>query len=157
MCIVLTLRTNKHRRKSTELFPYLKKRHNCLQGWDTGWKASQCQTAHAVLNNTCQSYQRVTLCIAFNKHSPPRTLSDVNSSAERDFENQAVVIAKLKAGKVVAPKDLVMPSRGPFIQGRRRPAGHGAQRRGRFPTETSHLPQRESPEVKTDPPLPDRG
>lgn len=140
---VLTLRTNTHGRKSVEPFPYLKKRHNCLQGRDTGRKASQCQTAHTVLSNTCQSYQCVTLRLALNKDSPPRTLSDVNSSAETDFENQAVVIAKLKAGKVVALKDPVMPTRGPFIQGRRRPAGRGAQRRGRFPTETSHLQQRE--------------
>ena len=143
MCTVLTLRTNKHGRKSTELLPYLKKRHNCLQGWDTGRKASQCQTAHTELSNTCQSYQRVTLRIAFNKHSPPRTPSDVNSPAQTDFENQAVVIAKLKAGKVAALQDPVMPTRGPFIRGRRRPAGRGAQRRGRFPTETSHLQQRE--------------
>lgn len=59
-----------------ELFPYVNKRHNNLQGWDTGRKAAQCQTAHTVLSNTCQSYQCDTLRIAFNKHSPPRTLSE---------------------------------------------------------------------------------
>lgn len=143
MCIILTLWSNKHRRKSTELFSYVKKRHNCLQGWDTGREASQCQTTHTVPSNTCQSYQRVMLRIAFNKHSPPRTLSDVNSSTETDFENQAVVIAKLKAGKVVALKDPVMPTRGPFIQGRRRPAGQRTQHRGGFSTKTSHFQQRE--------------
>lgn len=83
------------------------------------------------LSDTCQSYQRVTLCIAFNKHSAPRTLSDVNSSAETDFENQAVVIVKVKAGKVVALRDPAMPTRAPFIRARRRPAGHGAGRRQR--------------------------
>lgn len=133
MCRALTLRTNKRGRKPTELFSYLKKQHSCLQGWDAGRKASQCQTAHTVLSNTCQSYHRVTLRIAFNKHSPPRTLSDVNRSAETDFENQAVVTAKLKAGKVVALKDPVMPTRDPFIQGSSVPLAAELKAEGDFP------------------------
>lgn len=79
----------------------LKKRHNWLQSWDTGQEASQCQSVHTVLRNTCQSSQLVTLSIAFNKHSPPRTPREGNSSAQTAFESQVAVTEpdEIVAGK----------------------------------------------------------
>lgn len=49
----------------------------CVQSLDTGWKA-QCQSVHAALWNTHQSYQRATLLTMFNKHSPPCTQTILN-------------------------------------------------------------------------------
>lgn len=95
-CMVLTLRTNKQRRKQGETSLRFKKRHSWVQSWDMGWKA-QCQSVHAVLCNTCQSYQCATPRIAFNKHSPPRTQRILNP----DFHHGKT--------EVVAGRDAAMP------------------------------------------------
>lgn len=62
---------------------------------------------HTVLCNTCQSSQLVTLSIAFNKHSPPRTPRDGNSSAQTPSETQ---VAVTEPDEITAGKDPVRQS-----------------------------------------------
>lgn len=127
---------------------YLKKSHNWLQSWESRQEASQCQSVHTVLCNTCQSSQLVTLSIAFNKHSPPRTPRDGNSSAQTPFETQ---VAVTEPDEIMAGKDPARPSGAhPLRAGGIPPAAALSTERD-FSPNTAHLHHRQRAEPSPDP------